>query len=333
MKKLIAYTKQDKFTKAQQADFLVTLAQLIKNGFSLEVALDSMQLIYPHKKVILVQILQQLHSGVNLAQSLLNTGLSKTIISQIAIADVHGNLVQCLEENAMTLKTTSKNMKKILDLLAYPCFLLFSLGMLLIFLKVELAQQLPKINMNFTIKAIITGVMGLLIILVIGELWYLYKASDLVKALHQIRWPFVGNIYQDYYYYVILTATATFLKSGLSLKDILNTGRQLTSGSLQQQLAITVQKQIIKGLSLSQIIKSNKFLPAEIDMALQLGHQAPQLAIELQTIAEIKHQNLQGKIQKLINKIQPIFFILVAGLIFGTYLSILLPIYSMMKGL
>ncbi|NUF98486.1 hypothetical protein GYW21_06865 [Lactobacillus mellis] len=74
-------------------------------------------------------------------------------------------------------------------------------------------------------------------------------------------------------------------------------------------------------------------MPPEIDIALNLGHSNQQIALELQTIAEIKYQNLQQQLQKSINQIQPVLFLVVAGLILGTYLSILLPIYSMMKGM
>ncbi|RHW47305.1 hypothetical protein DS832_03915 [Bombilactobacillus bombi] len=124
-----------------------------------------------------------------------------------------------------------------------------------------------------------------------------------------------------------------FLKSGLSLNEILVASKQLTLGSIQRQLAEKVQQQILTGISLSQIIKYNPFLPTEINIAMNLGHSAKQTALELQTIAEIKHQRLQQQMQKLINQIQPLFFLLVAVLILGTYLSILLPIYSLMKGM
>ena len=157
--------------------------------------------------------------------------------------------------------------------------------------------------------------------------------AEINRALKQMQIPFLGRIYRNYFHYLILSAIATFLKSGLSLNEILATSKQLTVGSIQQQLAQEIEAQILAGQPLSLIIQTSPFLPPEIDIALNLGHSNQQIALELQTIAEIKYQNLQQQLQKLINQIQPVLFLIVAGLILGTYLSILLPIYSMMKGM
>lgn len=59
-----------------------------------------------------------------------------------------------------------------------------------------------------------------IIVVILLEVWFWQRVDDLQKALNQIKWPFIGKIYQNYYY-VILSGLATFLKSGLSLQDIL----------------------------------------------------------------------------------------------------------------
>ncbi|MCO6541987.1 MAG: type II secretion system F family protein [Lactobacillus sp.] len=333
MNKRIKDIKPVKLKLKQQATFLLILAKLLENGFSIEMALESMRLILPDENPLLINLIQQLDKGQSLADTLALTGLSKTILSQITIADIHGNLIKCLRENAATLTIRQKNLQKILNLLAYPCFLLISLISLIVFLKVEMAQQLPQLALPTMYWILVKILVGLIILGIIGEIGYIVHATETQRALHQMRWPIIGSLYRNYFHYVILSAVATFLKSGLSLNEILVASKQLTLGSIQRQLAEKVQQQILTGISLSQIIKHNPFLPTEINIAMNLGHSAKQTALELQTIAEIKHQRLQQQMQKLINQIQPLFFLLVAVLILGTYLSILLPIYSLMKGM
>ena len=143
MKIPIANTRLDKLNPKRQAIFLATLAKLLSNGFSIETSLESMRLILPQENKLLLRIIQRLNIGENLAAALFDTGLTKTILSQIMIAEIHGNLIKCLRENAATLLIRQKNLQKILNLLAYPCFLLISLGLLLLFLRIEMAQQLP----------------------------------------------------------------------------------------------------------------------------------------------------------------------------------------------
>lgn len=143
MKIPIANTRLDKLNPKRQAIFLATLAKLLSNGFSIEASLESMLLILPQENKLLLRIIQRLNIGENLAAALFDTGPTKTILSKIMIAEIHGNLIKCLRENAATLLIRQKNLQKILNLLAYPCFLLISLGLLLLFLRIEMAQQLP----------------------------------------------------------------------------------------------------------------------------------------------------------------------------------------------
>lgn len=56
------------------------------------------------------------------------------------------------------------------------------------------------------------------------------------------------------------------------------------------------------------------------------------MAVKLATLSQLKHEQLQKQLRHLINQIQPFFFLILAGMILLAYLSILLPIYSMMKG-
>lgn len=292
-----------------------------------------MKIIFPQQVNMLNAIICQLKSGKKLADALLITGLSKTILSQIAIADVHGNLIKCLLENAETLTVQKKNMKKIANLLTYPIFLMLILISLIIFLKVELSNQLPTVKIAKVYKIGCFIILICLIIVIFLEYLYLRSLTELKRADRKLKLPFIGAIYQNYYHYVILTAIATFLKSGLSLNEILLASNELTTGSIQQELTDHVQTEVLNGLSLEHIVNKQLILPNEINVALGLGHSTEQIAMELQTIAEIKHERLQQQLIKLINQIQPIFFIIVAVMILGTYLSILLPIYSMMKGL
>lgn len=139
MKIPIANTRLDKLNPKRQAIFLATLAKLLSNGFSIEASLESMRLILPQENKLLLRIIQRLNIGENLAAALFDTGPTKTILSQIMIAEIHGNLIKCLRENAATLLIRQKNLQKILNLLAYPCFLLISLGLLLLFLRIEMA--------------------------------------------------------------------------------------------------------------------------------------------------------------------------------------------------
>ena len=89
MKIPIANTRLDKLNPKRQAIFLATLAKLLSNGFSIEASLESMRLILPQENKLLLRIIQRLNIGENLAAALFDTGPTKTILSQIMIAEIH----------------------------------------------------------------------------------------------------------------------------------------------------------------------------------------------------------------------------------------------------
>lgn len=91
MIKLINNFTSVKLSSKQQSFFLYTLAQLLKNGFSLEMTLESLKLLLHRQQVQLQFMIEQLQRGFSLAIAFEQLGLSKTILSQLAIAEVHGD--------------------------------------------------------------------------------------------------------------------------------------------------------------------------------------------------------------------------------------------------
>lgn len=79
-------------------------------------ALESLKLLLPRQQVQLQFMIEQLQRGFSLAIAFEQLGLSKTILSQLAIAEVHGDLIKCLQEIANILKTCYQNWQKVLNL-------------------------------------------------------------------------------------------------------------------------------------------------------------------------------------------------------------------------
>lgn len=66
---------------------------------------------------------------------------------------------------------------------------------------------------------------------------------------------------------------------------------------------------------------------------LNKGETLENISNELAVYSEVSYRKLLKLIDKLIELVQPILFIVIAIIIVGTYLTILLPIYKTLGGL
>ncbi|MFD1472949.1 type II secretion system F family protein [Companilactobacillus mishanensis] len=123
------------------------------------------------------------------------------------------------------------------------------------------------------------------------------------------------------------------LSNGLSLRTICLQNQKFKSGSIQNVLATMILQDLNKGKSIREYIKQEKLLPVELDMIISLGGGMSELSQDLLLMSQLKFEETQQLLKKLLRMVQPILFGVIAIVILVTYLMILLPVYGMMKGM
>lgn len=89
---------------------------------------------------------ESLLSGATLADMMARLGFSDTIVTQIALADVHGNCQQSLVKIDRYLASMSVVRKKLIEVATYPLILLSFLILIMLGLKNYLLPQLESQN-------------------------------------------------------------------------------------------------------------------------------------------------------------------------------------------
>ena len=324
-----------KLKTSQQAEYLLIISKLLKNGFSLSQSINCLRLLDEDEKVF-TKINRDLQSGAMISQSLKHLQLPTVIFNQLVIAQEHGNIAQALEQTGQLLQSQARQKTKLKELLAYPCFILAFLVTMLVGMKIYIIPQLEIANGGKNIDLFLQLILLTLVIILVCCLifaWKMKQKPEYQQALVLVKLPTIGAIYLNFFQFLILQGLGMQLASGMNLYDICESNNRFQKGSIQVYLANKFVNDLTEGKSLVQFIDDEPLLPKQLRVLLQAGESGSQLAADLLLMSELKFEETQRGLKKLLNLVQPILFGIIAIVVVVTYLMVLLPIYEMMKGM
>jgi competence protein ComGB len=271
-----------------------------------------------------------------ISQALRHLKLPQIVQNQLMIAQINGGLQQTLEQCGNILKSKAKQHAKLRELLAYPIFILGFLVLMMVGMKVYILPQLGTTESGGQLD-LFTKIGGLILVVT-----SIIAGIFMVKVKHQneyqraqtlIKLPLLSESYLNFYQYSILQSWGMQFSKGMDLQKICQNNQEFPQGSIQNVLATNLLNSLVKGISFQDVIEQEKLLPNELKLIFYLGAGGEEMATDILLIAELKYQQTQASIKKLLRLVQPILFGVIAVFILIAYLMILLPVYGMMKGL
>ncbi|MFT8630922.1 type II secretion system F family protein, partial [Liquorilactobacillus hordei] len=125
---------------------------------------------------------------------------------------------------------------------------------------------------------------------------------------------------------------AILLKEGMNIKEIYLFLKKFEKNTFLYEVGNELGDNLKKGNDIHKFIAKYDFLPSEISLFLQKGKVLSLVGEEFFFFSEIIYKRLVIQINRLIEMIQPILFVIIAILIVITYLKMLTPIYSNLGG-
>lgn len=324
-----------KFSTAKKAEYLILISKLLKNGFSLSDSINCLRLLDDEKNVFDL-VYRDLRQGKMISQSLIHFNLPTVIYNQLIIAQNHGKLAQALEQTGTLLQSQSKQKNKFKELLAYPAFILMFLITMLIGMKLYIVPQLAVAGGSQEIDLFLGLILLALFLIALSTLFlvaFLRKKDEYARALFLVKLPFIGKIYRSFFHFLILQGLGMQLANGMNLQSICENNNHFQKGSIQEHLATKFINNLISGKSLLTLVEKEPLLPKQLRIILQAGESGTALAQDILLMSELKFEETQRNLKKLLGLVQPILFAIIAVVIVVTYLIVLLPIYGMMKGI
>ncbi|MFH5812144.1 type II secretion system F family protein [Companilactobacillus sp. FL22-1] len=336
MKKLINnFSTAKKIKRTQQAEYLLIISKLLRNGFSLSQSINCLRLLDLENKV-LERINNDLHSGKMLSQALQHLQLPSVIYNQLIIAQEHGNIALAIEQTGQLMQTQTKQKNKLKELLIYPCFILAFLLTMLVGMKLFIIPQLQVAGGGKNIDLFLGLLLGIILFTGIAFVifsWKMHQKAEYQRAQILVKLPFVGKIYLNFFQFIILQGLGMQLASGMNLYEICESNNRFQKDSIQAFLASRFIDNVMNGQGLLNLIEEEILLPKQLRVLLEAGESGTQLADDLLLLAELKFEETSQGLKKILNMIQPVLFGVIAIVVIATYLMILLPIYGMMRGM
>jgi len=324
-----------KITSAQQAEYLLIISKLLRNGFSLSQSINCLRLLNTKDKLF-EKIQTDLKYGKMISQSLRHLQLPTVVFNQLVIAQNHGKIEMALEQTGQLLQTQAKQKNKLKELLAYPMFILGFLMTMLLGMKIYIVPQLEVASGGQNIDLFLKILLIVFLLAVISIGYFVFKVKrnrEYQRALTLVKLPIIGKIYLCFYQFLILQGLGMQLSSGMNLFEICESNSHFQKDSIQAYLADKFVAGLTGGKSLMVMINEEPLLPKQLKVILQAGESGTQLAQDLLLMSELKFDETQRELKKILNLVQPILFGIIALVIVVTYLIVLLPIYGMMKGM
>ena len=334
-----------KLNLRQQAVFFSLLGDMLQAGFSLKKSLESINLMDLKNSRAINTIVSELETGTDFSTAL-KPWVKPSTYAQVKIAEQHGSLVQSLKQLGRFLVQINEQTAKIKGLLLYPCMLLILLGGLFVSLKVWLFPRLQEFSELSNVQTTAVGIEWHQVIhwIIIGlfalgtlYLWKVFywwiRQVSLSRHVWYAQLPILGRVYRLYTAYVITFNLSLLFKSGMDLPQICHFLHDFKPQTIYFQLGIELRNFLDNGQELRNFIRKYPLLPNELVFFLSSGDTKEQLGDELLIFAENSYQRLMRATDHILTWIQPLLFLVIAGIIIGMYLAILLPIYASIGGL
>ncbi|MFL0441150.1 competence type IV pilus assembly protein ComGB [Enterococcus pernyi] len=321
-----------KMDHKQQTRFIQTIGELLLNGFSLQQAIDLLELLQLIPQVYVHFAKRNLQAGESFHFVLQQLGFKQEQLVQVELAEVHGNLVETLKGIAEQFR---RDLKKVIS---YPLVLLVFLVGILVSLSEFVLPQLLQTDMVTTthwgIRLLQTspwlflGTVGSSIFCG-SMIFFRLKKLEVVKRSEWIskQWM-IGKIYRSYQSAYLALEIGKLFYEGLDLKQIIRCLKETKEGSLVQSLAYQLMEGLELGIPLAQQFEQYGFLTTEFSRIVLQGEAKGNLGKELLFYSDLTRKEFFQKIHRWLHWVQPVLFLGIAVLILLIYVAILLPVYG-----
>lgn len=332
------------------AHFLIKLAGLLRNGFTMQQALTFLTEQYevikePDRR----KLLELINSGASLSAVLKYLGFSKSIIMQVSFAEIHGEIISNLEQSGEYLNTRRQTMQQLVKTLQYPLVLVAVFIIMLVLLNYTVIPQFNELYsamqadktilvsmltliLNYLPYAAFsilgTAVLILLVILLILNLKNTKLAAKLLLGI-----PIVKTYFKYYVTYRFSREFGYFLNNGLEVKEIILLFKTQTINRYLSLAAETIEEQLLFGTSLGEAVEELDMLDKRLAVFVNHGEYNSNVGQELIIYSEYSLENVIIKVESLTKKIQPVIFLILGLLIVCLYLVIVLPIFNMLSSI
>ena len=332
-------------------DFLIFNQQfntLIKAGLPILKALDLLaeRAAVPRLRPLLRDVRDRVREGALLSEALEKEGVfPKVYTTSVLAGEKSGNLSGVLEYYIAYQRVTTGFQRRLVAALIYPAILVIVTTLILSYIVGYVIPQFAKLYSELnvplptTTQFLVTMAvgyrwyfLGAIVAVVLGIMaayaWSFSEKGGIVVDRAKFGFPIFGEIWVKFHVAQLVRTLATLLAGGTPLVNALETTAKATEsrliGSAVEQSALRVRE----GASLHQSLADTGVIPGLAIEMIEVGEATGALAPMLTSVAEFYEEDVNLRLQALLNLIQPVILVLMAIVVAFILISLYLPVFS-----
>lgn len=326
--------KRKKLSLDRQAKTIELFRNLFASGFHLSEMVDFLERSRLLDPAYTAVMREGLLSGKSFSSILSDLAFSDTVVTQVSLAEQHGNTQLSLEHIQDYLVNLRTVRKKLVEVATYPAILLGFLVLIMLGLKNYLLPQLEEGNLatqiiNHLPTLFLSACLVLLVGVCGGLVWY-RKAQKIPVFSRLAGLPFVGRLIQTYLTAYYAREWGSLIGQGLEMPQIVRLMQEQPS-QLFRELGQDLEQALNNGRSFHDHLKTYPFFRRELGLIVEYGQVKSKLGSELALYAKECWEDFFSRINRAMQLIQPLVFLFVALIVVLIYAAMLLPIYQSME--
>jgi type II secretory pathway component PulF len=348
--------RQRKPTMQEMATFTQQLANLLKSGMPLTVALNSMTHLETKgiPSEVSKQLRQEVMEGRGLSDAMAKQPVifSDLYVNMVRAGESSGSLVEVLKRMASHFTQFAEVQSKFKSALIYPAmvccvgavivafFMFFMLPRFMgMFTGFNMQLPLPtRILMKFS--AMVTSPWFWIILipslLLAVVLFFRFKASAEGKRKMD-EWkmsaPIVGKVVKLNLFGQFARTLSTLLQNGVPVLTALKISEQIIPNLILKEAIAKTRQQVQDGKTLAQPLANSKVFPQLMVDLVRIGEETGDVPGALGSLADTYEGELQIGLRAMTSLIEPLLIIVMSIGVGFLLISILLPMFNLISAI
>ena len=289
-----------------------------------------------------------LSNGKSIVENLNDFKINDLVISFLKISQDNGNIALNIKTLSSLLQENYEIKKGFIKSLTYPILLFISFfsSLIIIFNLVipkfevifsQIKNELPfptkvLLQVDYIFENYVFYILGITVFLFI-IFAYFYKKNllfkEIIEKLLVEKIPLISDIYRYMQYYKFFLMMDIMLKSNYEFHKALISSKILLKNKYLLDRIRVINSLLQNGKSISDAFLKTKLFDDMILNLINTAEISNCMDIVINEIKNIYKNRFYEKINLLISLVQPLFLILISGLILWVVLGIFVPIWDM----
>ena len=349
IKKFSEITNKIKISKEEILNFTKEILIMLDSGISVIKILEIQEQQYKAPlKDILGELKRDILNGDTLGEAFKKYEeiFGSFYIGMIFLGESSGNLDKNLRKICEYLELEIRIIKKIKEVIFYPCILLTFSILILTFLMIyifpnfiklfeENKKELPLltrilIGVSNNFHMIILFFICILII-IIFFIRYIKKDRVLKEKYDGIllKVPIIKSFIIGNFIIRFSKNISIMLSSGIVIMDILKLLKNFFENIVIKRELEIIEELLFEGKQLSEGLKKNNLFPQKYIKLVIVGEKSGELSKVFEQIAKLEEERIERDIKKLLTLVEPILIIILGLILSIIIIAIYLPIFNM----